>query len=192
MGMIVMNALEAITQRVSAPQLTGPGPTQDQIDTLFQAAFRAPDHAWLRPWRYLTIQGETAQESLGELFLSAALATNPELTLERQQKTKNMPKRAPLMIIAIANTTDHPKVPVVEQQLAVGAGVQNILTAAYAMGLGAIWRTGEMAYSSIVKQGLGMSDSEDIIGFVYVGHVNCKLKAAPALDQNELVSAWCG
>lgn len=184
-----MDAIQAITQRVSAPQLTGPGPTPQQIETLFQAALRAPDHAWLRPWRYLTVQGD-AQSKLGEVFLKAALAKDPELTQEKQAKTLHMPKRAPLLVVAIADKKEHPKVPDVEQQLAVGAGVQNMITAAYAMGLGAIWRTGDMAYSSIVKEGLGLAEHEDIIGFVYIGHINCKLKAAPVMETADFVRSW--
>ena len=184
-----MDAIQAITQRVSAPQLTGPGPTSQQIETLFQAALRAPDHAWLRPWRYLTVQGD-AQHELGELFLKAALAKDPELSAEKQAKTLNMPKRAPLLVVAIADKKEHPKVPALEQQLAVGAGVQNLITAAYAMGLGAIWRTGDMAYSDIVKQGLGLKENEDIIGFVYIGHVNCKLKSAPQMETADFVQSW--
>lgn len=186
-----MDAIEAITQRVSAPQLTGPGPTPQQIDTLFQAALRAPDHAWLRPWRYLTVQGE-AQHQLGRLFLQAALQKDPDMTQEKQTKTLNMPARAPLLVVAIADKKEHPKVPALEQQLAVGAGVQNMITAAYAMGLGAIWRTGDMAYNPVVKEGLGLKESEDIIGFVFIGHVNCKLKAAPVMETADFVESWAG
>jgi len=186
-----MDAIQAITQRVSVPQLTGPGPTPQQIETLFQAALRAPDHAWLRPWRYLTVQGE-AQHKLGELFLKAALSKDSELSEEKQAKTLNMSKRAPLLVVAIADKKDHPKVPPLEQQLAVGAGVQNMITAAYAMGLGAIWRTGEMATNEIVKTGLGLKENEDIIGFIYIGHVNCKLKSAPVLETADFVKSWEG
>jgi nitroreductase len=184
-----MDALTAITQRVSVAQLTGPGPTQDQIELLYKAAFRAPDHAWMRPWRYLTVRGQ-GLVALGEVFAEAGLKKAPDLEDVKIAKLKNMPQRAPLMIVAIANIQANTKIPELEQRLAVGAGIQNILTASYAMGLGAIWRTGEMAYDSHVKKSLGLQGNEEILGFIYLGHVNCKLKQPPELDVVDFVQEW--
>ncbi len=185
----LMDALTAISQRVSVAQLTGPGPSSEQLELLYQAAFRAPDHAWMRPWRYLTIQKEGLQE-LGEVFAQAGLQKDPLLAQEKLDKLKRMPMRAPVMIVAIADIQPHPKVPENEQRLAVGAGIQNMLTAAYALGLGAIWRTGEMAYEKYVMESLGLTESEEILGFIYLGHVNCKLKQPPVLKIADYVQSW--
>lgn len=187
--MDLMDAITAITQRVSVAQLTGPGPSQQQLEQLYCAAFRAPDHAWMRPWRYLTIRG-SGLETLGQVFAEAGLKKDADLTEEKIAKLQSMPKRAPLMIVAIANIQKNSKVPALEQRLAVGAGIQNILTAAYAMGLGAIWRTGEMVSDDSVKVSLGLQDNEEILGFIYVGHVNCKLKKPPVLAINDYVQEW--
>lgn len=184
-----MDAITAITERVSVAQLTGPGPSEMQLDVLYQAAFRAPDHAWVRPWRYLTVK-EEGLAHLGEVFSEAGLLANPELAEDKVTKLKNMPKRAPVMIIAIANIQQHAKVPAIEQRLAVGAGIQNIVTAAYALGLGAIWRTGEMAYNDHVKASLSLQANEEILGFIYIGHVNCKLKKPPVLNKADFVQEW--
>jgi nitroreductase len=184
-----MDAITAITQRVSVAQLTGPGPSEQQVEQLYRAAFRAPDHAWMRPWRYLTIRDQ-GLVSLGEVFAEAGLKKDADLAEVKVTKFKNMPQRAPLMIVAIANIQANTKVPPLEQRLAVGAGIQNILTAAYAMELGAIWRTGEMAYDQHVKYSLGLQDNEEIIGFIYLGHVNCKLKKPPELTTADFVEDW--
>lgn len=184
-----MDALTAITQRVSVAQLTGPGPNKEQVKQLYQAAFRAPDHAWIRPWRYLTVRGEGLQ-ALGEVFAKAGLRKDPDLVEEKIAKLKRMPQRAPLMIVAIANIQANAKVPEVEQRLAVGAGIQNMLIAAYSMGLGAIWRTGEMAYNCHVKESLGLQQNEEILGFIYLGHVNCKLKQPPELNMADFTKDW--
>ncbi len=184
-----MDAITAITERVSVAQLTGPGPTEQQISTLYKAAFRAPDHAWLRPWRYLSIQGQ-GLEKLGEIFAEAGLIDNPELAGDKIEKLKKMPLRAPMLIVAIANIQPSEKIPALEQRLAVGAGIQNMLTAAYAMGLGAIWRTGIMATDQHVHASLGLQPNEEILGFIYIGHVNCKLKAPPVLEVADFVASW--
>ena len=184
-----MDAIAAITERVSVAQLTGPGPSQQQLEQLYAAAFRAPDHAWMRPWRYLTIRGEGLLK-LGDVFVEAALKKDAELTEDSIAKLRKKPQRAPLMIVAIANIQEHAKVPALEQRLAVGAGIQNILIAAYAMGLGAIWRTGEIVNDEHVRGALELKESEEILGFIYLGHVNCKLKKAPVLALEDYVQEW--
>ena len=43
------------------------------------------------------------------------------------------------------------------------------MLAAFAQGLGAIWRTGEAAYDHGVKSALGIEPDDFIVGFIYVG-----------------------
>lgn len=181
-------ALEVLTQRVSVAQLSGPDILPEQMQVLFEAALRAPDHAWLRPSRYLTVQG-AARERLGEIFLASA-PDRENLSEEKQQKLLKAPLRAPLVIVAICRVQEHPKVPPLEQLLSTGAGVQNILNAAWALGLGAIWRTGDVAHNPGVAQALGLAADEQIVGFVYVGHINTTPKPVPELNQQDFVRAW--
>ena len=70
-----MDALTLLQERNSAPKLTEPGPSADQINTLIRAALRAPDHARLRPWRFLLIEGQ-ARHDLGDVFARALLRRN--------------------------------------------------------------------------------------------------------------------
>lgn len=185
-----MDALQNILQRVSAPQLTGPDVTADQLEILIQAALRAPDHAWLRPSRYISVQGES-RIALGEVFYQAT-PNRGQLSPEKQHKIRNMALRAPLVLIAVTKIVEHPKVPREELLLSTGAGIQNILSAAWAMGLGAIWRTGDLAYNAEVKQGLGLANDEEIVGFIYIGQVNCKLKQPPELKSTDFLTSWEG
>jgi len=46
-----MDALDLLLNRVSVTRLTEPAPDPAQLDLLFRAAMRAPDHGQLRPWR---------------------------------------------------------------------------------------------------------------------------------------------
>lgn len=185
-----MEAIELLHNRVSCPALFEPGPTQEQLDVMFQAALRAPDHGSIRPWRFLTISGDE-REQLGSLFLKAALQDDSALADEKQAKTKNMPLRAPMMIVVIATNQTHPKVPVLEQEISAGCAAQNVLHAAYAQGLGAMWRTGTMAYHPLVKQGLGVAEHETIVGYIYLGTAK-KMRKAPQHDLSNFVTAWSG
>ncbi len=161
-----MDALHMLLQRVSVAKVTEPGPSPEQCRTLVSAALRAADHGSLQPWRFLFIEG-AGREQLGELFVQAS--AEQTLSDSARERFRAMPLRAPCILVAIAHCQDHPKVPFGEQQFAAAAAVQNILNAAYALGLGAIWRTGELAYSTQVAAGLGLQPTEHIMGFVYLG-----------------------
>ena len=77
-----------LTERVSSPQLAGPDITRQQQEVLLRAALRAPDHAWLRPSRYLLVEGDD-RRLLGECFLQATPDWQ-SLSAEKQQKLLNM------------------------------------------------------------------------------------------------------
>ena len=76
-----MEAYEALVNRVSHARLGEPAPTAGQLERLFRVALRAPDHGQLRPWRFLTVEGE-ARQQLGELFARALNAEQPDASPE--------------------------------------------------------------------------------------------------------------
>ncbi len=184
-----MDALDSLLGRVSVTRVGDPGPTPAQLDTLFRAALRAPDHAQLRPWRFLVIEGE-ARTQLGELFASALAQRQPESRPDALDKARRMPLRAPTLVLAIASLQPHPKVPEVEQVLAAGCAVHGLLLAAHAQGIGAVWRTGEFAYDPVVTAGLGIGEHERLIGFIYLGTPEGELRTPPVLDPAAFVRRW--
>ena len=184
-----MQALDALLNRVSVPRLLDPAPTAEQREVLFAAAMRAPDHGHLQPWRFLTVEGQ-AREQLGEILAQAALAQDAEAPQAVVDKARNGPLRAPLVVVVIAKLQDHVKYPKSEQLLAAGCAAHGILLAAYAQGIGAVWRTGELAYSPQVAQGLGLAEGEEVIAFLYLGTPQKEPRVAEKVDLAEFVSAW--
>ena len=47
---------------------------------------------------------------------------------------------------------------------------QNLLLAAHALGLAAMWRTGSSAVDPAIKQFFGWDPDQHLIGFVYIGY----------------------
>ena len=184
-----MDALDALHQRSSVPKLTEPLPSQEMLENIYKAAFRAADHAVLRPWRFLVIK-ESARERLGELFVEAGLANDPELAPAAVEKLRAKPQRAPLILVCISSYKPHPKVPELEQDLSAGAATQNMLLAAFAQGLGAMWRTGSLAYNQTVKDGLGLCETEKIIGFLYIGTIDGGTKQLCDVDIDAYFKDW--
>lgn len=185
---ITLEALEAIQTRNSSPRLTG-SVSKEALEEMLKAGLRAPDHAQLRPWKILVVEGE-GRERLGELFARAKLTAHPEVTAEALAKLKMKPLRAPVILIVAAKITEHPKVPEIEQLLSAGAVAQNMLIAAHAQGYGAMWRTGEVTFDDVVRQGLGLADNEKIVGFLYVGEVEGRQKTLPEMNLDDFVVHW--
>lgn len=184
-----MEALDALINRVSVARLDEPAPTAAQRELLFRAALRAPDHGQLRPWRFLTVEGE-ARAALGELFARAQLARDPQSPAAALDKARSMPQRAPLLVVAIACLKVHPKVPEVEQLLAAGCAAHGLLLAAHAQGIGAIWRTGELSHDANVAAGLGLAANERVVGFLYLGTPLGELRKPQQLEPAEFVAGW--
>jgi len=176
-------------QRNSTPSLSAPAPSGAVLDSIFQAALRAPDHGRLRPWRYLIIEGDSLNK-LGDLFAESAKASDSSLSLEQEKKFRKMPLRAPMVIVAIAKVQSHHKIPEIEQTVSLGVGVGYLLLALQAEGFGGMWRTGPLAYNKGVHKGLGLAEGEHIVGFLYAGTPEGKSKSVPQNDMNDFVTRW--
>lgn len=184
-----MDALDLLLTRVSVTRLADPAPNAAQMDVILRAALRAPDHGQLRPWRFLTVQGD-ARERLGALFAEALRLRQPELPDDALAKPRKMPLRAPMVLVVIARVLPHPKIPESEQVLAVACAAHGVLLAAHAQGLGAVWRTGEFAYDPYVAQQLGLADNEQVLGFIYLGTPDGNPRTPPELDPRNFVRPW--
>ena len=150
---------------------------------------RAPDHAWLHPWRFLTIRGDR-REALGQVFEQCLMLRKPEADEGARLKARNAPLRAPLLVVVIARLSEHPKVPHVEQRLSAGCAAHGILLAAEALGFAGVWRTGDPAFDRNVMDALGLSADEEIVGFLYLGSRDGRRKPLPELDPQDFISDW--
>ncbi|MDB6143299.1 MAG: nitroreductase family protein [Pseudomonas sp.] len=186
-----MDALDALLNRVSVPRLIDPAPDAAQREILFGAALRAPDHGQLRPFRFLTVEG-SAREKMGELLVEALQLSGAEVTPQALDKARQGPFRAPLVVVVIAKLQDHVKVPKQEQRITAGCAAHAVLIAAYAMGVGAVWRTGELSYSAHVAKGLGLAADEEVVAFLYLGTPLNEPRTAPKLDTADFVGDWQG
>ncbi|MEH6466228.1 MAG: nitroreductase family protein [Porticoccus sp.] len=184
-----MDALNALQGRVSSPRLSEPAPQGDILENIKKAAFRAADHGRMRPWRFLLIEGQGLIE-LGQLLVKSSEDRGEVLTDKGRERMIARPQRAPMIVVVIVSPRENPKVPEIEQTISAGAAAQNMITAAYAQGVGAIWRTGDLAYDSTIMKGLGLENSERIIGFLYLGTVQGKVPEAPEPDLREYFQTW--
>ena len=179
--------LEKLISRVSCGRLKSPAPNPDEMEKLFQAALRAPDHKALKPWEYIVFEGEEQLNQLGTAYLEASLLENSELDIAKRERLLSLPHRAPMVIVAVAKHREHEKVPHIEEVLSAGAGVQNLILGAFDLGYGAYWRSGPLCFNPHLKPIFGLDSKDTIVGFIYLGTANVELKSKPIPDVNEFV-----
>ena len=178
--------IDFLLQRKSEPRLQAPGPDADTLEKAFQCAANTPDHALLRPWRYLVVEG-AGLEALGEMFASTC---GEGSSAKEREKLRLAPLRAPMIIIGIASHTPHPKVPESEQAFSAAVGMGHLSLALQAAGFGVMWRTGGIAYHPDVMAGLGLAENEQIIGFLYTGSAASEKPPVPRPSVAEFVDRW--
>ena len=137
-------AIENLMTRVSVREFTGEKISAEQIDTLLRAAMAAPSALNKQPWAFVVVTDEKIIAQLGEALPSSRCSNHPAC--------------------AFIPCGDLSKT--IEGDLAafwindVSAATENLLLAAHAMGLGAVW-TGlhpDMNRVSMVQQLLGLPE----------------------------------
>ena len=148
----------------SAVTLTEPAPSAEELAQLLRLATRVPDHGKLAPWRFIVLEGAA----------KARFAERLEALANRRGETQAAAKLAklkvpPLCVAVISSPRPETPIPEWEQLLSAGAAATTLLYATLAMGYGANWITDWYAYDEQAREALGLSPTERIAGFVFIG-----------------------
>ena len=181
--------IEKIINRTSHKNLDEPIPSERQMAKVYKAALRAPDHASLKPTKFIEVTGK-GLDKLSKIFEKYVLESGTEIEKGKIDKYINAPYRAPMIIILVTEKKFHPKVPEIEQMLSSGAAAQNILLALDSLGYGAIWRTGIFALNDKLNKYFNLNSNQKIIGYIYVGTVIGGKKEKTSIDISKFVSRW--
>jgi nitroreductase len=181
-------ALDLLLERHSPWPLAEPAPSAQELDLVFEAALRAPDHGQLQPWRFVVIRGD-ARVALGNVFAQAARLRDP---LDDGERFRGKAMAAPVLIAICARVTAPHKVPESEQVLAVGAAAMNMLNALHLLGYGGFWATGANSHDRHVQQALGLLPADRLLGFLYVGTPKEATRAPDRHAPPSFVREWTG
>lgn len=164
------DALDLLKTRrsVKPVEMTGPGPTAADIDTILTVATRVPDHGKLTPWRYIVFEGD-ARLAAGNKLAAIFQKARPDATPDQVDFERKRLARAPVVVAVVSRAAPHAKIPEWEQQLSAGASAMNLVTAAHALGFAASWLTEWIAYDDAVRDAFGLGANERFAGFVYIG-----------------------
>jgi nitroreductase len=187
----VTDAIELLKTRrsVKPREMTGPGPSAAELETILTIGARVPDHGKLAPWRFIIFEGE-ARMRAGEVIATVFARKNPGAAAADIETERKRLMDAPLVIGVVSFTRPHPKVPAWEQELSAGASVMNIVTAATALGYGACWLTGWFSFDRDVLDGLGLKPDEKLAGFVHIGKPTRPSEDRPRPVLSEIVTRF--
>ena len=166
-----------------------PGPSPEALDELLEIAARVPDHRRMTPWRFIVFEGKS-REDFGQ-----ELARIRGETLEGAEsrdflEAAGLFLRAPVVVAVISAPTDDGRTPVWEQELSAGAVCYNLLLAANASGWAGAWLSEWPAFDKQVAGRLGLSETERVAGFIYLGTSKISPPERGRADMSKLVTRW--
>jgi len=163
-----MDLLTGIDTRSSAARLTQPGPSAEHLALILKAAERAPDHGRMKPW-HLVVLDDAAKLRFAAAAALAKRRRMPSMTDEQLAAEREKVSRSPAIVVVGCTVRENPKVPEIEQIIAVGAAAQNLFLAAYGLGYGVMWKTGAAAYDPEVKAVVGLQAADHIVAIMHLG-----------------------
>ncbi len=173
-----------------AKTMSGPGPTKIQLDEILEIAARVPDHRKLEPWRFIVFRGE-ARQSFGHHLGAIYQKNNPEMPQDRVIFEAARMMRAPVVVAVISSPIHCPRgTPEWEQQLSSAAVCFNMCLTSQAYGYAAQWLTEWYAYDPEIGRLLGLTESENVSGFIYIGNASEAPTERKRPDLSHKTSIW--
>ncbi len=160
-----MDAVEAIMGRRSIRTYADEPVTDEQLDTVLRAAMAAPSAGNQQPWRFIVVRDETQRRVLAQATPYAGMIA-----------------RAPVGLVICGDTREekHPGYWVQD----CSAAIENLLIAAHAIGLGAVWIGVYPVEERVenVRRACGVPAGVFPMSMIALGHPG---EAKPSVDRYE-------
>jgi len=157
-----------------------------------EAAVSAPAPHHTTPWRFVEVRTESVRTALLDEMRAAWIADLrgdefTEQSIEKRIRRGDVLRGAPLLIVPClemegSHTYPDPRRNAAEREMftvAMGAGVQNLLIALAAAGLGSAWVSSTMFCRPVVRRVLDLPESWDPMGTIAVGYAAAAPKPRP-------------
>lgn len=182
---------QILSRRSVGPRhLTGPDLTAEELEVLASAASAAPDHGALCPLHLVHVPARH-RSALAEAFAKATLEADPAADTEALQSARDRALAGPCLIAVLARLTPgHPSVPVEEQWISVGAGLQNLLLAALSLGLHAKPLSGRRVRSQALREAFRLPADTHLAAFVVLGRFDGPQTRRPRRTAAEILQTW--
>ena len=150
-----MEMLEGISTRRSVRQFTAQAVEREHLLEIIKAGTWAPSGLNNQPWRFVIVQDAAVRNNLAKLtkyhFVIEAAPACIAVFIDKS--------------VMYHDTKDHQ---------AIGACIQNMLLAAHALGLGAVWLGEILKSAEGVRTLLGLPAQMELMAVVALGHPAAK------------------
>lgn len=161
--------VDAIRRRRSVKRFTDRPIPREVLEELLDLAVLAPNHRMTEPCRFVVL-GPSARRRFGELKgrERAARVDDPEIASRIFDRSVAQIEAVPSMIAFLQCLADQPEIRE-EDYATVYMGMENLLVAAAARGLGTHVKTGAIFESPEVRELIGARTEERIVALVHLG-----------------------
>jgi nitroreductase len=184
-----MDLFEAISSRRSIKQFTDRPIGRQEIERLLEVAVQAPNHRMTQPWHFWVL-GPRSRRAYGEVLGARKAKKVEDLEAARavQEKVAAAEAALPAMLVVSIGQNENPEIRE-EDYAAAMMGVQNLLLAARAMGLGAHLKTGAVMNDPRTRAALGIPEGQLVVATVQLGEPAGLPDARPRRPAAE-VTTW--
>ncbi len=190
----------AVTARRSVREFSSKPVERDAVLRAVAAAVTAPAPHHTRPWRFVLVESDDVRNAL---FVAMAEQWAADLrgdgfdegAVQRRLRRGDLLRLAPYLVIPCLVRTGSHRYPDERRaqaertmfDVAMGAGVENLLIALAAEGLGSCWVSSTLFCPDIVRRELDLAANWEPMGSVAVGHSAQRPQDRPQRDPGDYV-----
>ncbi|MCM3179345.1 nitroreductase family protein [Cytobacillus horneckiae] len=167
---------ELIKSRRSIKKFKQDDVSIDEIVELLEVAKWAPNHKMTEPWRFLLYSGEGKEKFIQAYCGSQALKDGslPDKAVKKSEYFRSIP-----IHLVVVMPEDPRQKTWDEDYGAVSALIQNFQLAAWARGIGMIWRTNDWIYNPVFREAIGVKPGEKVVATLMIGYAEHVPEAKP-------------
>jgi PPOX class probable F420-dependent enzyme len=174
------------------------------VEQVLEAARWAPSPHGRQPWRFAVLTRDESKDRLAEA-MAAEWRRNlemdhepPEIVAIRLEKSRQRICQAPVLVVPCLYLADLDRYPDPERQAAeetmavhsLGTSIQNLLLAAYSLGLDGGWMCAPLFCPGVVREALGLDAALVPHALITLGYAAQDPVRRPRRPLDELVVQW--
>ncbi len=188
--MVTNPIIEALKSRRAVRSYEEKAVPESAVQTILEAATYSPTAINIQPWKFTIVTNKEEMKRFSDMAKGALLQTLPDVADEGLERFKNSLKNpqfnifygAPLLVFISGAKSS---------QFAVNdcsMAAQNMMLAAYSLGLGSCWIGGAMLYANTKgKAELGVPEDHQVFAAVIFGYPKGDFPKAPPKKPAEIL-----